>query len=88
MRSLLAHIDELHQLPNTLKFNFDIIGISETKEQISGFPKNVSINGYALHSQYTSSAAGDVALYIRSNLDYIIGQDLGILDDDFVKPFG
>ena len=39
LRSLSAHIDELHQLLNTLKFNFEIIGISETKEQISGFLK-------------------------------------------------
>ena len=51
LHSLSAHTDELHQLLNTLKFNFDIIGISETKEQISGFLKNVSINGYDLHSQ-------------------------------------
>ena len=83
MRSPSAHIDESHQLLNTLKFNFDIIGISETKEQISGFLKNVSINGYDLHSQYTSSAAGGVALYIRSDLDKIIREDLSILDDDF-----
>ena len=46
LRSLSAYIDKLHQLLNTLKFNFDIIGISETKEQISGFLKNVLINGY------------------------------------------
>ena len=32
LRSLSAHIDELHQLVNTPKFNFDIIIISETKE--------------------------------------------------------
>ena len=54
LRSLSAHIDELHQLLNTLKFNFDVIGISETKKQISGFLKNVSINGCDLHSQCTS----------------------------------
>ena len=83
LRSLSAHIDELHQLLNTLNFNFDVIGISETKEQISGFLKNVSINGYDLHSQYTSSATGGVALYIKSNLDYVIREDLSILDDDF-----
>ena len=88
MRSLSAHIDELHQLLNTLKFNFDIIGISETKEQISGFLKNVSINGYDLHSQYTSYAAGGVALYIKSNLDYIIREDLSTLDDDFETILG
>ena len=81
--SLSAHIDELHQLLNTLNFNFDVIGISGTKEQISGFLKNVSINGYDLHSRYTSSAAGGVALYNKSNLDYVIREDLSILDDDF-----
>ena len=83
LRSLSASIDELHQLLNTFKFKFDIVGISETKEQISGFLKNVSINGYDLHSQYTSSAAGGVPLYIKSNLDYIIREDFSILDDDF-----
>ena len=66
-----------------MMFNFDIIGISDTKEQISDFLKNVSMNGCDLHSQYTSSAAGGVALYIKSNLDYIIREDLSILDDDF-----
>ena len=50
LRSPSAHNDSLHQLLNTLKFNFDIMGISETKEQISGFLKNISINGYDLHS--------------------------------------
>ena len=68
LRSLSAHIDELHQLLNTLKFN--IIGISETKEQISGY------------------AAGGVPLYIRSNLDYIIREDLSILDAMILKPCG
>ena len=34
--------------------------------------KHVSINGYDLHLQYTSSAAGFIALYITSNLEYII----------------
>ena len=50
LRILSAHIEELHQLLNTLTFNFDIIGISETTEQMSCVLKHVSINGYDVHS--------------------------------------
>ena len=63
IRSLSAHFDELLQLLGTFKFNFDVIGISETKEKLSdGFLSNVTLPGYNMHSQPTKSSAGGVAL--------------------------
>ena len=61
LRSLSAHLDELQLLLKTLKVDFDIIGISETKEQSGGFLKNVNLDGYSIHSQHSNSAAGGVA---------------------------
>ena len=83
LRSLSLHHDELRLLLNTLKCCFDIIGISETKEPSDGFLNNVTLDGYDLHSKYSNSAAGGVAIYIRSNLDYIIRDDLSIVEDEF-----
>ena len=68
---------------NALKCCFDIIGISETKEPSDDFLNNVTLDGYDLHSKYSNSAAGGIAIYIRSNLDYIIRDDLSIVEDEF-----
>ena len=63
IRSLSAHYDELTLLLNNLKFKFNVIGISETKEQSDkGFLFNVDIPGYSIHSQPTNVFAGNVAL--------------------------
>ena len=70
IRSLSAHRNELTLLLSSLKCKFDVIVISETKEQSDkGFLSNVDIPGYKLHSQPTNSSAGGVALYIKSTLD-------------------
>ena len=37
LRSLSAHFDELQLLLTDLKTQFDVIGISETREQAKGF---------------------------------------------------
>ena len=81
IRSLSADLEELQLLLNALKINFDVIGISETKEQSGGFLKYVDLHGYAIHSQHSNSAAGGVAIYVK--LDYIIRDDLNVLEDEF-----
>ena len=81
--SLSAHVEELQLLLKSLKANFDVIAISETKEQSEGFLKNVSLDGYIIHSQHSNSSAGGVALYIRNNLDYIVREDLNALENEF-----
>ena len=83
LRSLSVHHDELRLLLNALKCCFDIIGISETKEPSDGFLNNVTLDGYDLHSKYSNSAVLGVAIYIRSNLDYIIRDDLSFVEDEF-----
>ena len=66
-----------------MKSQFDLTGISETGEQLNGFLSNVNMNGYVLHSQHSNSSAGGVALYVKSNLDHFISEDLSVLEDEF-----
>ena len=83
LRSLSAHFDELQLLLTALKSQFDAIGISETREQSEGFLTNVNLDGYILHSQPSKSSAGGVALYVKSNLDHFVRDDLSSLEDEF-----
>ena len=84
IRSLSAHLDELSLLLAGLKFKFDVIGISETKEQSDrGFLSNVHLPGYNIHTQPTKSSADGVALYVNSSLNYKTREDLSVTKDDF-----
>ena len=83
LRSLSAHIDEMQALLIPLKIRFDVIGVSETKEQADGFLKNVTLSGYVLHSQHSSSSAGGVALYVKEDLQHMIRDDLNTCEDEF-----
>ena len=44
--------------------------------------KNVDLNGYVPDSQHSNSSAGGVALYVKSNLDHFVRDDLLILEDE------
>ena len=83
LRSLTAHFHELQLLLSALKLNFDVIGISETKEQSSGFLSNVDLDGYIFYSQCSNTSAGGVGLYVKENLDHMIRYDLSIAEDEF-----
>ena len=52
LRSLSAHIDEMQALLTALKLRFDVIDVSETKEQAGGFLKDVTLSDYVMHSQH------------------------------------
>ena len=68
IRSLSAHFDELLLLLSSFSLSVDVIGISESKEQIDcGFLTNVNISGYTMHSTPTKSSAAGVALYVKSS---------------------
>ena len=83
-RSLSAHLDELHLLLCSSKMTFDVMGISETQEQVGkGFLTDVNLKGYAFCSQPSNSSAGGVGLYIRTNLNYSSREDLNILEEEF-----
>ena len=77
IRSLSAHYDNLLLLLSSFSLSLDVIGISESKEQIDyGFFTNVNISGYTMHSTPTKISAGGCALYVKSSLDYKPREDL------------
>ena len=45
LRSLSTDIDEMQPLLTALRLRFDVVGMSETKEQAGGFLKTVSLSG-------------------------------------------
>ena len=83
LRSLSAHIDEMQALLTALKSRLDVIGVSETKKKTGGFLKNVTLSGYVLHSQYSSSSAGGVALYVKEDLQHMMRDDISTCEDEF-----
>ena len=84
LRSLSKHIEELQILLRSAKIPFDIIGVSETKEQVDkGFLTNVNLYGYDFYSQPSNASAGGVAIYIKSSLNYVIRDDLNRTEDEF-----
>ena len=63
---------------------FDIIGITETKQQVDkNFLVNVDLEGYTLHTQPSKRSCGGCAIYVNSHLDHIIRDDLSTLDDNY-----
>ena len=78
-RSLSKNFDQLYTMLSALRVSFDLLGISETKQQTGkNFISNVNIEGYHIYTQPSKSAAGGVAIYVKDKLD-----DLSILHDGF-----
>ena len=49
----------------------DIIGISETKNQvIKDFLVNVDMQGYSMYTQPSKNSSGGCAIYVNSQLDH------------------
>ena len=78
--SLDAHIDDLRTVLSRLKFSFDIIGISEHKIMKDSSPSNnVDILGYdEFKFVPTETSFGGTGFYIKSDVDYIVRDDLEI----------
>ena len=76
--SLNKHIDDLKFILTQLNFSFDIIGIFEHKILKDTVPsKNITITGYdEFIFQPTETYFGGTGFYIKSNLDYIVREDL------------
>ena len=78
-----------YQLLNVLsavETKFDVIGITETKQQVEkDFITNVDLDGYCVCTQPSKSNAAGVALYVNNKLDHLERNDLGKLDDDSVS---
>ena len=83
-KSLDAHLDDLHATLDLLGFPFQVIGVSETRENVlRGFKMNNTLHGYNLHSQPSSSAAGGVALYTSKSLNAVQRTDISVTDEEF-----
>ena len=84
LNSLDAHLDDLHATLDLLGFPFQVIGVSETRENVlRGFKMNNALHGYNLHSQPSSSAEGGVALYTSKSLNAVKRTDLSVTNEEF-----
>ena len=69
IRSLLLHYEEFHALLSSLKIDFQVIGLSEIKASINApIKSNINLPGYNFHHTVSHSAAGDVGIYVKSDL--------------------
>ena len=83
-RSLSKNFDQLQNVLSAVETNFDVVGITETKQQVEkDFITNVDLDEYCFYTQPSNSNAGGVALYVYNKLDHTERNDLGKLDDDF-----
>ena len=83
-RSLSKNFDQLKNVLSAVETKFDVMGITETKQQVEkGFITNVDLDGYCVYTQPSNSNAGGVGLYVNNKLDHLERNDLGKLDDDF-----
>ena len=63
IRSLSKHIDSLHTQLSSINIHYDVIGISESKQQVDeDFLVNVDIDGYTMHTQPSKSSCRGCAL--------------------------
>ena len=83
-RSLSKNFDQLLSVLAAVGISFDVLGITETKEQIEkAFTTNVNIDEYHMYTQPTKSAADGVAIYVNNKLDHFERKDLSILHEEF-----
>ena len=84
IRSLSKHHDTLHTQLSMINIPFDVIGISETKGQIDNeFISNVELRGYAMYSQPSKSLCDGCAIYVNSQLDHQVRNDLSVLKEEY-----
>ena len=85
--SLNKHFDDLDELLSRLKFDFDVIGISEHKISKDGHPSNnISLSGYdEFIFEPTGTTHGGAGFYIKSGLDYVVRHDLKLNTPSFYE---
>ena len=83
-RSLSKNFDQLLAVLSALGTSFDVLGITEKKQQIGKeFISNVNTDNYLMYTQPSKSSAGGVAIYINNKFDHVKRDDLSVLHDDF-----
>ena len=88
--SLDKHIGDLNLILSKLKYNFDVIGISEHKIFKDTSPSNnINIPGYhEFIFEPTETTHGGTGFYMKDNIDYVIREDLQINSpSDFESMF-
>ena len=85
--SLNKHFDDLHELLCKLKFEFDVIGISEHKIRKDTVPSNnIDLPGYEeFIFEPTGTTHGGAGFYLKKGLDYIIRHDLKLNTPSFFE---
>ena len=85
--SLSKHFDDLHELLCRLKFDFDVIGISEHKISKNAIPSNnIKLPGYdEFIFEPTGTTHGGAGFYIKNGIDYIIRHDLNLNKPSFFE---
>ena len=84
--SLQFHKNDLDILLDTLKFEFDIIAISETKLQKNTPPiHDISIPNYTIEHTPTEATKGGTLLYVSNKFDYKPRKDLQIYESRNVE---
>ena len=87
IRSLPKHFDELQLFLKNIKFEFNIIGLSETwlKEQNLSL---YNILGYEYEHVFREKRiGGGVSLFIKNNIEYCCRNDLYVFNDDIETLF-
>ena len=82
-RSLSKNFDQLQNVLSAVETKFDVVGTTETKQQVEKDFIIVDLDGYCVYTQPSNSNACGVALYVNNKLEYLESNDLGKLDDDF-----
>ena len=83
-RSLSKNFDQLLSVLSSLKVNFDLIRITETKQQIGkDFLVNVDVNDYFMYTQPSKLASGGVAIFVKDNLGHSRIDDMCITNNEF-----
>ena len=71
------HFQDLSDLLESLKKKFSILGIKETRLKVNSQPLiNTDFNNYNIESTSTESDNGGTLLYISSDLNYKVQNDL------------
>ena len=84
VRSLSANHDSLMSLLSDLDFEFDVIGISETKIMQGKDPiTNISMPDYSFISQPTLCNAGGVGFFIKDKIKFHARNDFTTTTNDF-----
>ena len=79
IRNLSKHIDELKTVLLMSKIKFDLIGITEFKQQVGkDFIVNVDMERYHKYNQLLKSASGGVVIYVNSKIDELSKTEDGL----------